>query len=118
MFTADGIPLSQVTSFKYLGRIITLVDDACPAVDSNLRKARRKWAQLTGVMGREGVDARTSVQIYLVVVQLVILYVSETWLITPRIGRVLGIFHHRVDSRLTGRQPRQGRDGVWLYPPL
>ena len=26
-FTVDGIPLSQVTSFKYLGRILTAEDD-------------------------------------------------------------------------------------------
>ena len=37
---------------------------------------------------------------------------------TPRIGRVLLRFHHRVDLRLVGRQPRQGRDRVWVYSPL
>ena len=37
---------------------------------------------------------------------------------TPHIGRVLGGFHHRVDHRLTGRKPWQGRDRVWVYPLL
>ena len=37
---------------------------------------------------------------------------------TPRIKRVLGGFHHRVACRLTGRIPRRGRDGWWVYPPL
>ena len=37
---------------------------------------------------------------------------------TPRIGRVLGIFHHRVERKLMGRQPQRGQDGVWVYPPL
>ena len=36
----------------------------------------------------------------------------------PYIGSVLGGFHHRVASRLTGRQPWQGRDRVWVYLPL
>ena len=57
-------------------------------------------------------------QIYLAMVQSVLLYGSEAWAMTPRIGRVLGGFHHRVDRRLTERQPRRGRDGVWIYPPL
>ena len=37
---------------------------------------------------------------------------------TPPIGRVLGGFRHRVDRRLTGKQPWRIRDGVWFYPPL
>ena len=32
--------------------------------------------------------------------------------------RVLGRFHHRVDRRLTVRQPRKGRDGGWVYHSL
>ena len=30
--------------------------------------------------------------------------------------RVLVGFHHRVARRLTVRQPRKERDGVWFYP--
>ena len=37
---------------------------------------------------------------------------------TPCIGRVLGIFHYRVDRRLRGSNIWQGRYGVWFYPPM
>ena len=67
---------------------------------------------------RELGDARTFVRIYVVVVQAVILCGSDMWVMTPRIGIVLGGFHHRVSHRLTGRQPRRGQDGGWLYPLL
>ena len=73
---------------------------------------------MTRVLGREGADARTSVQIYLAVVQLVLIYGSDTWVMTPCIGRVLGRSHYRVARRLKGRQPWRGKDGVWTYPPL
>ena len=66
--TEDGIPLAQVTSFKYLGQIFTVTDNACPAEVRNLRKARQKWEWLTRVKGRDGADAPTSGQIYLAVV--------------------------------------------------
>ena len=36
----------------------------------------------------------------------------------PFIGRFLGGFHHKVARRLTGRQPRLGKDGLWIYLPL
>ena len=95
--TPYRIPLSPVTSFKYLGKIIMAEDDDWPEVVSNLRKARRKWARMTRVMRREESDARTSGQIYLVVVQSVFLFGLDTWVMTPHIGMVLGRFHHRVD---------------------
>ena len=46
------------------------------------------------------------------------LYGSETWVMTPCIWRVLGVFHHRVANRMTERKPWKGRDRVWTYPLL
>ena len=36
-FTSDGITLAHVISFKYLGQILTVVDNDWPAVVINLR---------------------------------------------------------------------------------
>ena len=41
-FIEDGITLAQVTYFKYIGRILTAVDDSWPEGVSNMRKSRRK----------------------------------------------------------------------------
>ena len=73
---------------------------------------------MTGMLIREGVDARTLVQIYLAVVQPVMIYRSETWVMTLHIGRLLDGFPHRMARKLTGSKPQRGRDGVWVYPPL
>ena len=84
----------------------------------NLQRARQKWARLTQVLIREVADSFTSEQIYLAVVQLVLIYGSETWFLTPLMQRVLGRFHHRLARILMGRKPRKGRYGGWFYPPL
>ena len=84
----------------------------------NLRHTRKKWAQLNQVLIREGEYARTLGHIYLVVVQLVLLYGSETWVLTPCMQRLLGIFHHRVERRLMGSQQWKEQDRGWVYPPL
>ena len=52
------------------------------------------------------------------VFQAVLLYGSETWVMTPRIGSTLGIFHHRVARILTVRQLRRVIDGRWGFPLL
>ena len=67
--TAYRFPLSQATSFKYLGRVLATEDYDWPEVVRNLRRARQKWACLTRVLRREGADAWTSGKIYLAVVQ-------------------------------------------------
>ena len=69
-------------------------------------------------MSREVSDARNLGRIYAAVVQVVMLYRLEMGVTTMHIGRVLGVSHHRVARRLTGRQPQRGRVGGWVYPLL
>ena len=38
--TSYGVPLSQVTSFKYMGIVMAAEDNYWPAVVRNLRRAR------------------------------------------------------------------------------
>ena len=111
-----GIPLVPVTSYKYLGRVLLAVDDNWPAVVNNFSIECKEWVRLNRVLSRNGVNDRTLIHIYLAVVQSVILYGSETWVITLHIGRILCGFHHRAARRLTGRQPWRVRDGIWVYP--
>ena len=59
-FDIYGKQLQTVTSFKYLGRILTAVDDDCPEVAENLGKARKIWGRLKWILGREGADKRVS----------------------------------------------------------
>ena len=112
--TSYVAPLSHVTSSKYLGRVLAAEDDNWPAVVRNLWRTRQKWARLTQVLIREGEDAQTPGQIYLEMVQLVLLYVSETWVLTPCMQRVLGGFHHRVACMLTVRKTQKVRDRGWV----
>ena len=93
-------------------------DDNWLTVVQNLRRLRQKWSRLSRVLSREGVDDWILGKIYVVLVQAVLLYRSETWLMTPYIRRLHGGFHYKVVSRLMERQPRIGREGGWVYPPL
>ena len=117
-FEAYGKPLEAVPSFKYLGRIMTAGDDDWPAVAGNLVKAQKSWGRLTRILSREGADKRISETFFKVVVQQVLLFGAETWVLTPRIERALDSFMHRAARRITGRQPRRGWDGKWYYPSL
>ena len=52
------------------------------------------------------------------VVQQVLLFGAETWVVMPRMERALNSFMHGAARRIKGRQPRRGRDGKWFYPYL
>ena len=59
-FEAYRKPLETVTTFKYLGRVMTAGDDDWPAVAGNLVKARKIWGRLERILSREGADKRVS----------------------------------------------------------
>ena len=118
MFRAYGHPHETVTSFKYLELLFTVTADGWPAVIINLKKARNSWYCLYRIWGREGANPRMSGRFYLLVVQKVLLFGAETWVVTQRIGNLLGSFQHRVSKRMEGMQPQRWTDGIWIYPPL
>ena len=51
-------------------------------------------------------------------VQVVLLYGSETWIMSPRIGRAMKGFHHQVVRIMTGRIPHRNLGGTWTHPSL
>ena len=73
---------------------------------------------MSRVLIKEGGDARTLGGIYVTVAQAIMIYGSETWVMTPHIRMVLGRLHHRVAYRMMGRQSWIGQDIGWVHTPL
>ena len=111
-FQAYGGLLETVTSFKYLGMVLTTGDDNWPATAGNLRKARKSWMHMTVILSPEGADQKVSGLFFKAVVQVVLLFGAETWVLTPRMERALRSFQHRVVQWITGRKPRWRGEGV------
>ena len=87
-------------------------------VEHNLKRAQKKWVRLENILEREGLDRRTVGMFYVAVVQAVIIFESETWVLTPRLEKALEGFHHRVVRRMRGMVPKCQRDGTWVYTPI
>ena len=91
-FKAYGEPMETVSEFRYLGRLLTATDDDWPAVAGNIKKARRIWGRMARVIGREGADPKVSRTFYIAVTQVVLLFGSETWVLTERMEKALNNF--------------------------
>ena len=85
---------------------------------SGARKANQSWVRLAKVIGREGVDPKVSRTFYIAVTQAVLLFGSETWVLTARMEKALDSFHSRVARKIAGRQLWRRKDGTWYYPSL
>ena len=48
-------------------------------------------------------------------IQEVLLFGVETWVVTPRMGKVLGGVQTQLVIRLTGQIPRRTTDGKLIY---
>ena len=85
-----------MTAFRYLGRVLTVVDYDCIAVVDNSGKARKSWGHLSRILIREGADPKVSGHFYKAVSQAVLLFRLEPWVLTSRMERALDSFHHKV----------------------
>ena len=68
------------------------------------------------ILGKEGADRRTAGRFYVEVVQAVILFDSETWVMTPRMEKSLEGFHHWAVWWMAGMGPKSQWYGTWVYP--
>ena len=65
----------------------------------NIQRAKAKWAAVSKVLKREG----ASKKFYLVIVSTVLLYGSDTWVVTRRMEELLTSFHNRCLRHITKR---------------
>ena len=102
-FKVYGEQIESVPRFTYLGRVMTAGDDDWPEVAGNLEKSRKSWGRLQRILRREGATPRISESFFKAVVQQVLLFGAETWVVTPKTERALSGFLHGAARRLTGR---------------
>ena len=112
-FEAYGEQLESVPRFTYLGRVMMAGDDDWPTVAGNLNKARRSWGRLQRILRREGATPQISGSFFKAVMQQVLLFRAETWVVTPKMERALSGFLHGAARQLTGRKARRGKNREW-----
>ena len=117
-FEAYREPLENVTAFRYLGRVLTVVDDDWLALVGNLGKVRKSWGQLSRILSREGSDLKVLGNFFKAVSQVVLLFGADMWMLPSRMERALDSSQNRALQRLTRRQPRRRGGEIWSYPPL
>ena len=91
-------------------------DDDSQAIEANIKKARMKWALFKRLLTRENASRRVMGCFYKAIVQSVLLYGSETWVISAANMNKLSAFHHGCARFISNRHIRPDDEGIWTYP--
>ena len=70
---------------------------------------------MSRILSREGETPQVSRLFFKAVIQAVLIFGVETWVVTPRMGKTLGGFRTQVERLLTGKLPLRTTDGTWKY---
>ena len=116
VFIIDGGAIERVTEFCYLGRVLAEDDDNTWCILRQLQRARARWANVSKVLKCDGANAWTMARFYLAIVQVVLLYGSDSWTITKRNMARLDCFHKQAARHITGDHITQDEDGNWSCP--
>jgi len=105
-FTIQGEDVERVDQFRHLGRPILANDQDTGAIRYNLSRAQAKWQMLARILTMEGAKPKIMGRFYLAVVQSVLLYGSETWVLTKSNYEILNSFHVAVARKISRTQRR------------
>ena len=117
-FQVNGENINMVEQFNYLGRVLASNDNDLKAVESQLVKARRVWGRIGKVIKKKSFSNPKIMSIfYKVIVQTVLLYGSESWVLGTQIKNKVNSFHHRCSRFITGKHINYDKEAdIWIYP--
>lgn len=94
-FAVNQQEISEVTSFEYLGSIISTNGGTILDVESRLKKAKGRFAMLFKVWRSNTINTATKIRIFDACVKSILLYGCETWFLTKDLSQKLQTFINR-----------------------
>ena len=102
-----------VDVFKYLRRLLDGLGDDLSEVLRNIRKARQVWERLRNLIRREGSESAVLEKIYHSVVQVVLFFGADTWVILAPTSQRLDGVHLGFLQQVTKSKANRLRDRLW-----
>jgi hypothetical protein len=116
VFFVDSSPIETVPKFKYLGRFLSFDDRDDIAILTNINKSRSRWGRCGRILSSVHSTPKVMAGFYLAVVQAILLYGSETWVLSPKSRQRLEAFHHRCARHMAHQHIRRLPNNTWIYP--
>ena len=98
--TVEGLPIQQVSNFKYLGAIISSDRTIDRELSARIQKASGAFNQLSNIWKNRNILTNTKIRIYFAAVVTILLYGSEVWSTTKKQLHRFEVFHQRCLRRI------------------
>ena len=108
--------MEGVATFRYLGRTLDQTDDDWTEVRRNIVRARFFWWGLGTLLQWEGADPRVAEIFYRAVVQAILMYGLETWVLLAEMEKKVEGAQTGFLRQITGKQVWRIVDGAWETP--
>ena len=73
---------------------------------------------VSGVMVKAGATVQSKSMLYKEVVQAVLIYGGNIWVVTDAMMKVMELFHHRIAQRISGKMTWRVRVEGWESIPV
>jgi hypothetical protein len=93
-----------VKEFKYLGMMLTDQNSIQEEIKSRLKLGNACYHSVQNILSSRLLSKNLKIKIYRIIILPMVLYGCETWLLTLREERRLGVFENRVLRRVFGPQ--------------
>ena len=77
-----------------------------------MAQAKKVWRRMLHILSRERATPRVYGFFFKAVIQAVLLFGADTWVVNPCMGAELGDFQTQVERWLTGKLPWRTTDGM------
>ena len=105
-------------AFLYLGRTVTFNKSDWGSPYQNFHIARCWWEVVAKLLTSTGVTVCVGEMLYKAVLQMVLIYVRESWVVMGAMLKFMEGFHHQEDRRISGNMDQRTLGVEWQWPPV
>ena len=103
--------IDGVGRLKKPGRLLDWSDDDWPEILHNISKARQVWGRLGKILWREGVEPTVLEKFYRALVQAVLMFGAETWVLTEIMSQSIEGAHVGLLRQVTCKNSMRKSEG-------
>jgi hypothetical protein len=91
-----GKKYEKVESFKYLGAMITSLNDTETEIKSTIAVGNKCCYALGTVLKRRSISQSIKIRLYKTIIRSVVIYGAETWTVTSKMEKMLMTWERKI----------------------
>jgi hypothetical protein len=104
-----GKKYEKVESFKYLGSVMTGVNDIETEVKTKIAVGNKCYYALGPILKRRSISQTITIRVYKTIIRPAVIYGAETWTATSEIEKMLMTWERKILRKIYGPTEENGR---------